>query len=334
MNMNRRSTITGLVAAPFVASLPAYADNRTALKLAHHSPVSNHLHGVGEAMATHFNDNSDTHRIEVYGSGTLYTEKALVNSVAFGTVDLIFAASTFWEETVPEISLLDFPMLLNTYENAHAAIDGELGAGLKKIVEERNDVQLLSWMEFGINGMVINRSRRLDSIAAFEGLRIRAPNTYASLVMESVGASSVITSSSEVYLALQRGTMDGAFTGPKSVIERKFNEVTSFATHMPIQYSAQPVVVANRSWDRMGEPAQQLLMETVAMGQAMSRESSRADVEAGIEGAKQTLQMSELSPETLQQIADMAMPASEEYLQRVAGETGMQLLQTARAALT
>ncbi|CAK7041094.1 TRAP-type C4-dicarboxylate transport system substrate-binding protein [Kerstersia gyiorum] len=326
-----RSLAALCLAALTVAPGAGLADDRKVLKLAHHSPVSNHLSRVADAMAKHFNEKSSQYRMEVFGAGTLYTEKGLVNSVSFGAVDMIFAASTFWEETTPEMAVLDFPMLLDSYAKAHAALDGNMGRALSSALERDNDIKVLGWMEFGLNGMLLNRVRPVRTVEDFKGLRLRAPNTFASIMLESLGASSVITSSSEVYMALQRGTIDGTFTGPKSVVERKFYEVSKYATYLPAAFSTQPLVVAQRTWSRLDEGTRALLQETVAMGAGLSREWAEEDVQLGIDGAREHLGMQEFSPETLAEITALAVPESEKYLKKVAGDRGMEMLDLARA---
>jgi len=65
--------------------------------------------------------------------------------------------------------------------------------------------------------------------------------------LKALGAAPTVMSSSEMYMALQRGTVDGATTGMPAAVSRKVHEVQKYMT-MANYTTAQFVVQGNLDW--------------------------------------------------------------------------------------
>jgi C4-dicarboxylate-binding protein DctP len=65
--------------------------------------------------------------------------------------------------------------------------------------------------------------------------------------LKALGAAPTVMSSSEMYMALQRGTVDGATTGMPAAVSRKIHEVQKYMTEANYT-TAQFVVQAHLKW--------------------------------------------------------------------------------------
>jgi TRAP-type C4-dicarboxylate transport system substrate-binding protein len=310
-------------------ALPAIAADKIEIRLAHHMPLIHHMHRGAEEIAKYFNERSKTHEIRVFGAGQLYNEKALVQAVQTGGVEMSFTTVGFWSGTAPSVLAMDYPLLLGTYERGRKALEGKFGEALASDIR-RSGVEVLGWLHFGTNPVIINNKKPIKTVEDFKGLRLRSPNPMGALMFESLGAAAVVISASEVYLAMQRGTLDGTLTGSTAVTQRKFYEVGPYATYVPLQYSAHPVTVNGRFWRSLPPDQQQLLREAVAAGSKLTaQEAEREDANAVAEFSK-VIQVHRLDKTVLDQMVKVATPAADKYVKDIAGDRGLAVLELAR----
>jgi tripartite ATP-independent transporter DctP family solute receptor len=324
-----RLALTLLTAAAFTTTAVAQ-DAPTDLRLAHNMPLTHHMHAGAESLAKTFNASNKKYRIVVYGAGQLYNEKALVQAVSGGALDIAFATSGFWSGTAPTVSVSDYPLLFPTAAAAKAAYEGQMGKAIAAQIEREN-VKVLGWFHFGFNDVLLNNKRPIKTVQDLKGLRMRTPNPLAASVLKAAGAGPVVLSATEVYLAMQRGTIDGTLTGATAVVQRKFYEVAKYATVVPFGYSAQPVTISMRAWNKLSPEEQKSLQAAVTMAADETMQSAVRDADAAIAEFSKHMQVNRFSPAELATLAAMAQPVANEYLKQVAGDDGIRVLELARA---
>lgn len=307
------------------AATPAAAADRTEVRLGHNYPTATHLHRGAEALANYFNEHNDRFEIEIYPAGQLYHEKGLVQGVQTGALDMSFVVSAAWGGTVPMIYVLNFPMLMGTVEKGIAAIEGKYGEDIDKEFEKAG-VKLIGWIIYGPDDVIVNNVRPLQKPEDFEGLRLRSTGSLHGIMVGALGGGPTVMSASEVYMALQRGTFDGSVTGVTSVAERKWNEVTKYATILPLSFSALPVTVSRRFWNKLDEDEQQALLEAGRHATEASAEEANAIMQQNREKVRNALETIDLSEEDAMAIQKVAYQAARDYIQEVAGEDGLQAL--------
>ena len=153
--------------------------------------------------------------IKVYAAGELVPALEVFDAVSQGTAQMGHAAPHYWTGKIPAASFFGgVPFGLTANEmNAWFYYGGGLELwrevyapfGLLPMPAGNAGVQMAGWYRKPIN-----------SLADFKGLRIRMPG-LGGVVMRRLGAVSVTTPSSEVFMALQTGALDAAeFIGPYS----------------------------------------------------------------------------------------------------------------------
>lgn len=312
-----------------IAGKPAAsAAETTEVRFGHNYPPSTHLHRGGEALAKSFNANNKRFHIKIYPSGQLYEEKGLVQGVQTGALDISFVTSAAWGGTVPSIYVLNFPMLMGTNKLGLAAINGTFGKAMERNFEKAN-VQLIGWVIYGPDDVIVNNVRPLVKPEDFKGLRLRSTGALHATMVEALGGGPTVMSASEVYMALQRGTFDGSVTGVTSVVERKWYEVTKYATILPLSYSALPITVSKRFWNKLDDAEKKALMDAgkLATGES-AKEAEKIAKENGdkIRKALQTVDMTDAQAADIQKVV---YSAAEAYIKKVAGDTGLQALKDA-----
>ena len=94
---------------------------------------------------------------------------------------------------------------------------------------EKKGARALIWADYGFVQFA-NSKRPLTKPEDFKGLKLRGYGELPSETIKALGASPVTMGAGEVYMALQRGTIDGQTSGTTAMYDRKMYEVTKYLT--------------------------------------------------------------------------------------------------------
>ena len=90
--------------------------------------------------------------------------------------------------------------------------------------------------------------------AAIEGVKLRTyPNEMQRWLLEAMGFSVQIMPVTEVYLAIQQGTVAGQENPIDTIHANKFYEVAPHVTLTQHVYSPIPLSVSEKTWQRLSE---------------------------------------------------------------------------------
>jgi len=194
--------------------------------------------------------------------------------------------------------------------------------------------ELAQWNAMSVITMVMDPqeimltfpAERLEDLV---GKKIRMWGSYLG-AYDRLGVSTVSFSSSEIYEALQRGTIDGALTGyPTSHVARSHHEVSTDVFVMGVGPSAEPYLTNLDAWNALPTKVQdamraeaELLPTFVSKYLLEYRESSlKALKDAGItirtappeDREKFMKTMYEVIEEEVQEFDARGLPASESW---------------------
>ena len=118
---------------------------------------------------------------------------------------------------------------------------------------------------------IIHSKKPVNSLADFKGLKLRVPGGMVSEVFQSFGASTVSLPGSDIFPALEKGTIDAAdYVGPAVNWDLGFGQVTKNILFGPpgMMSIYQPVdlmdlTVNKRAWDRLSPELKNLVEEQV-----------------------------------------------------------------------
>jgi C4-dicarboxylate-binding protein DctP len=182
--------------------------------------------------------------VQVYEAGSLYRDSDIVKAVRSGSVETGLVPVNKWSGILPAVDIFDTPFVFKDL------------ASLVKFLEEAGPLmdeafakygtKLLFWADYGWI-QFWNSKRPLKSPDDFKGLTLRSYSAGDAETLKALGAAPTIISSSELYMSLQRGTIDGTTTGMPAAVSRKVIEVTTYLT-IANYATAQFMVQANSKW--------------------------------------------------------------------------------------
>lgn len=217
--------------------------------------------------------------INIYPAGQLYNDKNMNDAIMSGGIDMGLNTVGRWASIIPTMDIFDVPFMFPSYEKVDAAIDGGLGEKLGAELKKKG-VHPLIWADYGF-AQFANSKKLIKSPADFEGLKIRGYSKYSSETIKAMGASSVTMGSSEVYMGIQRGTIDGQTSGTTAMRDRKMYEVTKYVT---ITNHAVPefiVALNDRSYKKLNADQKKALDEAAKEVQdAIRANAKKEDLQA------------------------------------------------------
>ncbi|MDY4921109.1 MAG: DctP family TRAP transporter solute-binding subunit [Phascolarctobacterium sp.] len=284
MKISKKFTAVALVAAMALIAgcgggaekkAPA-ADQKVTLKMAAHLPQSHPLVKAMDSLKDKVAKKTNgTVTIAIYPAGQLFNDKNMNDALMSGGIDMGLNTVGRWASIVPAMDVFDVPFLFLGYEKVDKAIDNGLGQKLGAELEKKG-VRPLLWADYGFV-QYGNNKKTIKQPADFAGMKIRGYSKYSAETIKALGASSVTMGSGEVYMALQRGTIDGQSSGTTAMRDRKMYEVHKYIT---ITNHASPefiVAMNDKSYKKLSANQQKALDEAAKEVQADIRANAKKE---------------------------------------------------------
>jgi len=298
------------------------------LRYAGQMPVTHHLTQSDQRFAKMVGEKTNGKvKVEVYPAGQLYKGSSILKSVMSGAIEMGITYNGTWTGSVPLMDLFDINFLFKDYGQVEKAWRGKIGDKLRAEMEKYN-VKALGFGAYGESFCLLNKKRPLKSPDDFRGLKIRANQPMAADSVKALGASPVMMSSSEVYMALQRGTVDGATSGPTTFVKRKWFEVADYVTIASASYSLWPIMINLKVWNKLPKDVQKVLQDAAADATRYTIQRADGEDDTAIKFMSEKLKLHTLSDQERKAWKDAMRPVREKFLDRTGkdGETVMNLL--------
>ena len=160
-------------------------------------------------------------------------------------------------------AVFDMPFLFKDRSVVAKVLDGEIGEKLRVSLREKAGLEVLAFGEIGFR-QITNNVRPIVTPADFKGMKMRVPGSPTRVLMfKTFGASPINMSFSEVYLALQSGTIDGQENPLADITARSLNEVQKFLSISNHVYTPVVLVMNLKKYESL-TPAQKTAVKEAA----------------------------------------------------------------------
>lgn len=301
------------------------ADQKVTLKMATALPSSHPLVKAMDVLKTKANEKSKgSVTIQIYPAGQLYNDKNMNDAIISGGIDMGLNTVGRWATIVPAMDIFDVPFIFPSYEKVDKAIDSGLGEKLGSELLKKG-VRPLIWADYGFV-QYANNKKLVKSPADFEGLKIRGYSKYSAETIKAMGASSVTMGSSEVYMGIQRGTIDGQTSGTTAMRDRKMYEVHKYLT---VTNHASPefiVAINEKSYTKLNDNQRKALDAAALEVRDMIRANAKAEDLKALEDLKaKGMEVYEVPENELQAWRDATKPVWDIFIKEN-GKFGQELI--------
>ena len=201
-------------------------------------------------------------RVEVYPSAQLMEDTDSIEALAFGEVQMIATSVSLYDRLTQKFQVFDLPFLfrdLAAVERFQASPDG------RALLTTLTDQGILG-LQFWHNGMKqFSGPRPLIEPADARGLKFRVMESdILQAEIEAIGGSPQKMAFSEVYQALQTGTIDAQENTWSNIYSSKFYEVQPFMTESNHGYIGYYLAVNAPFWQSLPDDLRAGLEATLA----------------------------------------------------------------------
>jgi len=247
------SRMTGLILAAIGMLVGGAAWAQTTFKMNISVPKDSHYGVAVDTFAEEVEKRTQgRYKIQNFYASALGNEREAIEAVQLGTLDLVLTSTGPVPNFVPELAILDIPFLFRDYEHARSTLDGPVGQELLKKFEPVG-IKALAWAENGFRHMT-NSRRPVRTPEDLKGLKLRTmENPIHMAAYKAFGIIPTPMGISEVFTALQQGTVDGQ-ENPISVIQSfKFDQVQKHLTLTGHVYSPSVILMNKGLWDGLSD---------------------------------------------------------------------------------
>ncbi|MDW9625986.1 TRAP transporter substrate-binding protein (plasmid) [Sinorhizobium meliloti] len=259
--------------------------------------------------------------VKLFPGGTLGGDVQTVSALQGGVIEMTVLNAGILASNVKEFGAVDLPFLFNSGEEADKVMDGPFGTSLMERLPATGLVGVAYW-ELGFRNLTNNR-HPVTKLEDIKGLKIRTIQSPIPVeLFNALGANAVPLPYTELYTALETGTVDGQENPSANIINAKFYEVQKYMTLTRHQYNPQIVLVSKKFWDGLNDEEKTVLQQAAVEARDFQRKVSREQDAAALEEIRKTgMEVSELSPEETQKLRDAVKPMIEKFSADIGQET-------------
>ena len=171
-------------------------------------------------------------KVEVYDNNTIGASRELVEGVQANEIQMAECSQSVYASFTDELMSVGLPFLFKNRQAGYDFFDSEVGDQIADVIAEQTGVRIVGYFENGIRQLT-NSKRPVTSPDDMKGLKIRVMESplYIEMFTE-MGANPSPMAFSELYTALQQGTVDGQDNPWTIVSTNAFYEVQSYATDL------------------------------------------------------------------------------------------------------
>ncbi|NQU02829.1 MAG: TRAP transporter substrate-binding protein DctP [Syntrophaceae bacterium] len=197
-------------------------------------------------------------KIKIYHSAQLFKGKEEFAACERGDIDMTAPLDIYMTGIIPELGVSSLPFLISDNVKFQKALDAGLwDLGIRQKLIDHNLVLL----GVGTSGAYQVYSKKSPVIVPkdFEGKAWGVSGSTASKACDLLGGSPTTMSSGELYMALQRGTIDGCTRPLITGLGRKLYEVVKHLTVTNMYYFTSFLVINKKTWDKLPKEYQEFM---------------------------------------------------------------------------
>ena len=240
---------------------PAVVHAQTELKFGHVGSPGSLFAVSADEFAKRANAKlGDKYKIVVFGSSQLGDDSEMLQKIKVGTLDFALP-STVMSSVVPGFGLFEMPYLVKDREHMKR-IEKEVVWPTLAPLAEKQGYKILAVWENGFR-QITNNKHPINTPADLKGIKLRVPKgKWRVKMFQTYGATPSAMGLSEVFAALQTGTMDGQENPLTQIYTSKFQEVQKFLSMTDHVYTPAYPVVSVQKFKTLPPDVQKILEDT------------------------------------------------------------------------
>lgn len=213
-------------------------------------------------------------KIKVFASSQLTggdMSKTIDSLLSGGVYEICTASGAVLSSVEEKFLAHQLPFIFNSYQEADKYLDGTGGEYYKELASE-NGMTLVGLFHNGLK-QVTNSKKEIKTPDDFKGMKIRIPSGEVAMkTFQKFGADPIAMGWSEVYTALQQGTVDGHDNGYMTIDSASIQEINKYITELNWQYECYTLLINSNEFNKWNPETQKLITEKAKEASSWGRE--------------------------------------------------------------
>jgi C4-dicarboxylate-binding protein DctP len=323
-----KSAVLALVVAVAVSTGASVAWAKTEFRLSNQLPPSHHISKGLVLFAAKVKEYSKgAVEVKIFDSAQLFKDTEIVEGLQEGLIESGLVPVNKWSGMIPAADVFEMPFVFKDLTSIKKFIDAGAGELLDKEFEKKT-VKNLFWVDYGYI-QFFNNKRPLTKPDDFKGLTMRSFSSGDADTLKALGGAPTVMSSSEMYMALQRGTVDGATTGMPAAVSRKIQEVQKFMTEANYTTAQFAVQASLKWWQKLPQDQRDAILKAGKDAEVWIRGAiAQSEDEAEKVIRKAGVQIHQLTPEARPLFIKATDPVRQTFASK-SGELAKKLMEIA-----
>ncbi len=199
-------------------------------------------------------------QIQTYHDALIGNDREVIESAQKGGIAFASSSTPNMTSFTNYFTAWDLPYIFENKDEVYQAIDGEPGDVIRNEMK-KSGFQVIFFPDYGFR-QIVNNVKPIQEPSDLKGMKVRTTNSKIEQAdFDALGATPTPVSWSEVFTALQQGTVEGEGNSYSLLWDSKHQEVLRYATEVNYNYSSDIVVMNKEKFDELTQANQQLIME-------------------------------------------------------------------------
>ena len=197
-------------------------------------------------------------KVATFPNSQLGSDREITQSCQNGELALVVQNTAPQVNFVPKAAVFDLPNLFPNKKVARAALDK-----FQRDIEPEYAKAGIVMLGFGDQGFrVLSSNKAINKIEDFKGLKLRTmENKYHVQYWQSLGANPTPLPFSELYLALQQGTVTGQENPYEVIVATKLYEVQKYVIDTNHLFHTITIIMSKNIYDQLTPEEQKLVRD-------------------------------------------------------------------------
>ena len=199
--------------------------------------------------------------VQVYPGSSLFKPREQWGAMTKGQLDISLFPLDYAAGRHQQFSATLMPGLVGNHERATRLNNSEFMTEIKKVIEKAGVIVLAdAWL----SGAFASKKSCIKGPDTVKGQTFRAAGPAFEQMLAAAGASITSMPSSEIYTALQSGTLDATNTSSESFVSyRLFEQVKCLTApgENALWFMYEPLLMSKQSFDRLNEAQKKALLD-------------------------------------------------------------------------
>ena len=262
ITFTRRAVAALATAVAALAPVPALAQDITLRMSTPASETDQRSVALAEVFAPAV---ADFATYEPHYNASLIAQNAELEAIASGDLEMSIASAQELAQYFPEFSIFATGYVHQDAAHQVRVFNDPLMDPFKRMAEDELGVKLLSVMYLGRRHVNLRQSKDELTVTTpddLAGVNLRMPGTDAwQFLGKALGANPTPLAFTEVYTALQTGSVDGQDNPLPTVVDQKFYEVTNQIALTSHLVDLNYIAFSKAVWDSLTPEQQQTVQE-------------------------------------------------------------------------